>query len=464
MCSAQKYIIFFLLVLNFLFSGSLFCQDKDKEAKLLTRQFILNYISTINPNFKTCVFKDISDTGSLKDILPQKDPATKLELIECQLDESNSNQQETYHDTETDIDKGIEESTTIFVDSKPGLSSSSSDLGSFSDLKKEEKSFLLKQIREKRFGFLLHLKVKDRLKYLTYLFNLSNFQFVLYIAKYVKSTVRHIRKELNLSDFIWQTKRYLAMNQDISSRMKEHIYNIAFLWPSSIFIEVLLAPATAVAGTLLNVPATILIPTVTLLSVAAFPGICPIFMVVLTLYQFDHVQNLVSKLRKLVVKVAMYKIPFMDKISLVGRQDRIKYLRENKENFYKLTGYKIDINETGIIIMDQNNQVMILMGYNYGVMGRAYISWMNLDQNFLQNLNKEQKILLKELGQNLYLFLKTTFLKPQVPSFSEDNMFFIEDMKVVTTTKSESVLIRFKNEAMFFPDKIECIKLFSNND
>lgn len=464
MCVTQKYIIFFLLVFNFLCSGSLFCQDKDKETKLLTRQFILNYISTINPNFKTCVFKDLSDTGSLKDILPEKDPSIKVELIECQMIESNSNQQESYYDINIDIDKDMEESTTILVDSKEEPSILGSDLGSFSDLKKEEKSFLLKQIREKRFGFLLDLKVKDRLKYLTYLFNLSNIQFVLYIAKYVKSTIRHIRKELDLSDFIWQTRRYLAMNQDISSRMKEHIYNIAFLWPSSIFIEVLLAPATAVAGTLLHVPATILIPTVTLLSVAAFPGICPIFMVVLTLYQFGPVQDSVSKLRKLVVKVATYKIPFMDKISLISKQDRIKYLLENKDNFYKLTGYRIDITETGINVIDQNNQMVIQIGYTYGARTQAYISWINLDKKFLQNLTKEQKLVLKEFGQNLYRFLKTTFLKPKIPTFGEDNMFFVEDIKAISTTKSETVLIRFKNEAMFFPDKIECIKLFSKND
>ena len=288
-------------------------------------------------------------------------------------------------------------------------------------------------------------------------------ELLLISGRYLKKTATHIREGLDVSDLIWKVRRYASMRRDLSSGMKNHLLNLMIIWPLSESLEVLSAPIFGGIGAGMHLPASIMVPTVTVLSFIALPGVCPLCTVLLMVYPLGPVHKSITKLRQLLTKMLTYRIPYMDGVSLFKSKDRILYLLhdrgqslEGKGAFLAVTSDSIE----GFIIQGEQIEPIIEVGYFYDGEDSYAVS-LKLFERFKELDHAIRREIIKELGSNLYQFSQKAGFLGTYYKFNENylvNQFFVENFE-----NKEDLYIEFKGTSMFLSKKVlvGCRDLFS---
>ncbi len=295
--------------------------------------------------------------------------------------------------------------------------------------------------------------------------HLDNGNFVVIVGSFLKETAKHIKEAVDIKELSWKVRRYVSMNRDASTVIKNHLLNLMFIWPMSESLEVLSAPIVGTLGLKAHLPSYILVPTVGVVSLVALPGICPLCTVLLMVYPLRPVHKSITKLRQLLTKVLTYKIPYTDGMSLFKKQDRIVYLQgdrkytlDNKSAFLTVSSSSIE----GFIIQEENIERILELTYFYDG-SDSYISSLNLFERFKDLDPLIRKKISRELGSNIYnFFRKSGFLGSQFrinENYVKDQ-FFVENFE-----NKEDLYITFNGTSMFLSKKVSigCSGLFSRH-
>ena len=142
-------------------------------------------------------------------------------------------------------------------------------------------------------------------------------------------------RTLNFQNIARRTVRAFNMESN-KTHLKNHVKNLALLFPISHFIEVLTAPTFMAIGTVHEFPAVVIGLGGSLLSLIAVPGLDPLCILLLLSYPLKPVHRSIDAIRSLSERSLSGLITTLKLDALLSKtykyEDRLSFIKQSIEN------------------------------------------------------------------------------------------------------------------------------------
>ena len=275
---------------------------------------------------------------------------------------------------------------------------------------------------------------------------------------------------LNFQNIALRTTRAFNLESN-KAHLKNHVKNLALLFPISHFIEVMTAPTFMAISTVHEFPAVVIGVGSSLLSLIAVPGLDPLCILLLITYPLKPVHRSIDFIRD-VGERGLYGIVTTIKLDVLlsktySHEDRFQFIKQalkTNSEFNRLFNIRLHTSKKGtkLSLFDKtnNNRVLSVKSNWDSEESRFYIQSVSLSPSAPKSTLK--KSFLNLLPWNARSAVREVIGLQANPQKMEsyEREFFVE--KVNLSNKNE-IEVLFKKGAVYLNDKIRFRNILKSN-
>lgn len=274
---------------------------------------------------------------------------------------------------------------------------------------------------------------------------------------------------LNFPNIARRTVRAFNLESN-KTHLKNHVKNLALLFPMSHFIEVMTAPAFMAVGTVHEFPAVVIGSGGSLLSLIAVPGLDPLCYLLFLTYPLKPVHKSIDFIRNITERSVRGIVTTIRLDTLLSRfhtqEDRFRFIKQELEANHKLGRlFNIELRtsteEERLSLFDRTTGDKILS---------LKSSWDSKENRFyVQSISLSRSTSLKALKGFLHLLpwnarsavrevLNLLTDPDKLESYKRE--FFVDRVK---TSKANEIEVSFKDRAIYLSNKTRIRRISKSN-
>ena len=274
---------------------------------------------------------------------------------------------------------------------------------------------------------------------------------------------------LNFYNIARRTTRAFNLESN-KTQLKNHVKNLALLFPMSHFIEVMTAPAFMAVGTVHEFPAVVIGMGGTLLSIIAVPGLDPLCILLLLTYPLKPVHKSIDFIRN-VTEASLRGIVTTIRLDTLlskfhSQEDRFRFIRQalkTNSRLNQLFNIRLHNSKKGtrLSLFDRTNgsRVLSLKSSWDSEENRFYLESISLSRSTSLETLKGFLHLLPWNARSAIREVLNLLTDPEkLESYKRE--FFVDRVK---TSNANEIEVFFKNRAIYLSNKTRIKRVSKSN-